>query len=115
MHDEPHYLGPAEPDVINEEDAHEALEFLIAIEPDPDDDEIEGYDEHMAPVKDDIGRAMATLRAYAEQRQPRNLPDMMDDYHGFTNDDRYLETGEASGVVISALQDAWDGVGPWRK
>jgi hypothetical protein len=29
MYDEPQYLGPTEPDVINDEDVHEALEFLI--------------------------------------------------------------------------------------
>jgi hypothetical protein len=114
------YAGPADPSDIDVEDVHEVLQFLIAIEPDPDDDDIdiatvEDYDAYMVPFSQDIDRAMATLRRFAEQRQPRTLQDMQEDYYRFTNDDRYLNTSEMPGVVTSALRDAWEGVGPWRK
>ena len=52
---------------------------------------------------------------FAEHRQPQALIEMREVYYEFTNDDRYLETAEMSGVVTSALRDAWDGVGPWPK
>lgn len=115
----PSYAGPADPIEIAAEDVHEALAFLIAIEPDPDDDSdidtVEDYEAYMAPFSRDIDRAMATLRRYAAQRQPRTLQEMQEDYYTFTNDDRYLDTSAMSAVVTSALRDAWQGVGPWRR
>jgi hypothetical protein len=120
MPDIPSYAGPADPNDIDAEDVHDALEFLIDIEPDPEDDDndidtVEDYDAYMEPFSQDVGRAMTTLRRFAEQRQPRTLPEMQEDYYSFTNDDRYLDTSETSAVVTSALRDAWGGVGPWRK
>jgi hypothetical protein len=120
MPDTPSYAGPADPNDIDADDVHEALKFLIDIEPDPDDDDndidtVEDYDAYMARFSRDIDRAMATLRRFAEQRQPQTLQKMQEDYYSFTNDDRYLDTSEMSGVVTSALRDAWEGVGSWRK
>lgn len=120
MCDAPSYAGPANPQGIDVQDVHDALEFLIAIEPDPNDDDndidtVEDYEAYMAPFSQDVGRAMATLRGFAEQRQPRTLQEMQEDYYSFTNDDRYLDTSEMSGVVTSALRDAWKGVGLWQK
>lgn len=70
MHDTPFYTGPADPDEIDIEDVHEALEFLIAIGPDPEDDDndidtYEDYKAYMAPFSQDIARAIATLRGAA--------------------------------------------------
>ena len=114
----PGYAGPADPNEIGVDDVHDALTFLIAIEPDPDDDDIdsgEAYEGYIARFQADIARAMATLRGFAEQRQPQTLIEMREIYYEFTNDERYLETAEMSGVITSALRDAWHGVGPWRK
>jgi hypothetical protein len=116
MTDTSTYVGPADPNAVGEDDVHEALEYLIAIEPDPDDDDIdtsEDYESHMAQFEPDITRAMATLRTFAMQRQPQSLIEMQETYHGFTND--YLERAEIAGVVRSALSEAWDGIGPWRR
>ena len=118
MTDTPAYPGPDDRNEIGIEDVHGALAFLIAIEPDPDDNDIESgedYEAYIAPFQADIARAMATLRGFAEHRQPQALIEMREVYYEFTNDDRYLQTAEMSGVVTSALRDAWDGVGPWRK
>jgi hypothetical protein len=120
MRTTPSYVGPVNPNEIGAEDVHEVLEFLITIEPHPDDDDndidtVEDYEAYMAPFSGDIDRAMATLRRFAEQRQPRTLQDMHEDYYSFTNDDRYLDTSEISAVITSALRDAWEGVGPWEK
>jgi hypothetical protein len=114
------YADPADPNDIDAEDVHEALEFLVAIEPYPDDDDIdidtvEDYDAYIVQFSQDIDRAMATLRRFAEQRQTRTLQDMQEDYYSFANDDRYLGTSLVSAVVTSALRNAWEGVGPWRK
>lgn len=116
----PSYTGPADPNEIDVNDVHEALEFLVAIEPDPNDDDndidtVEDYEAHMAPFSQDVGRAMATPHRFAEQKQPRTLQEMQEDYYSFTNDDRYLNTSAMSAVVTSALRDAWKGVGPWRR
>jgi len=118
MADTPTYAGPADSNAVDEDDVHEALEYLIAIEPDPDDEDLdidtsEGYEAYMAQFLPDITRAMATLRAFAAQRQPKSLIEMQETYYGFTSD--YLERAEIAGVVRSALSEAWDGIGPWRK
>jgi len=118
MTDTPTYAGPADLTKVYEDDVHQALAFLIAIEPDPDDDDIEScedYEAYMAQVQPDITRAMATLRGFAAQGQPQTLGEMQKAYYEFTNDGRYLKTAVMSGVVTSALRDAWDGVGPWRR
>jgi hypothetical protein len=118
MNYNPTYAGPADPDAVGEDDVHEALAFLVAIEPDPDDDDIdssEDYEAYMARFQPDIERAMATLRAFAVQRQPQSLIEMRETYYGFTNEDRYLEAAKIAGVIRSALSEAWDGIGPWRK
>jgi negative regulator of genetic competence, sporulation and motility len=118
MTDDPCYNSPASPDRIDENDVHDALAFLIAIEPEPDDDDIdtdEDYVAYIAPFQTDIDRAMTTLRRFAEQRQPQTLSEMQRTYYEVTSDDRYLDTSATSSVVIAALRDAWDGVGPWRK
>ena len=114
----PMYTGPADPTAVGEDDVHEALEYLIGIEPDPDDDGIdtsEDYEVCMVQFQPDITRAIATLRAFAAQRQPQDLTAMQESYYEFTNDDRYLEPEESAGVARSALSEAWDGIGPWRK
>lgn len=118
MTDTPIYAGPADPTAIGEDDVHEALQYLIGIEPDPDDDDIdtsEDYEASLAQFRPNITRAMATLRAFAAQRQPQDLAAMREHYDDFTKNDRYLETEETAGVVRSALSEAWDGIGPWRK
>jgi len=120
MADTPTYAGPADSNAVDEDDVHEALEYLIAIEPDPDDDDLdidtsEDYEASMARFLPGIRCAMATLRAFAAQRQPQDLIAMRERYYEFTNDDRYLETEEIVGVVRSALSEAWDGIGPWRR
>jgi negative regulator of genetic competence, sporulation and motility len=118
MADIPTYAGPADSNAVDEDDVHEALEYLIAIEPDPDDDDLdidtsEDYEAYMAQFQPDIARAIATLRAFAVQRQPQTLIEMQESYYGFTND--YLERAEIAGVVRTALSEAWDRIGPWRK
>jgi hypothetical protein len=100
----PIYAGPADPAAVGEDDVHEALEYLISIEP-----------AYMAQFQPDITRAMTTLRAFVAQRQPQDLTAMREICYELTNDDRYLETEEIAGVVRSALSEAWDGIGPWRK
>jgi hypothetical protein len=91
--------------------------IIIGTEGDPDDDidTSEDYEAYMARFQPDITRAIATLRAFAGRRQPQRLIEMQENYYEFTNDDRYLETAEIAGVVRSALGEAWDGVGPWRR
>jgi len=120
MADMPIYAGPADSNAVDGDDVHEALEYLVAIEPDPDDDDLdidtsEDYEAYMAQFLHDITRAMATLRAFAAQRQPQDLTAMREIYYEFTNDDRYLETEYIASVVRSALSEAWDGIGPWRR
>ena len=58
---------------------------------------------------------MATIRTFAEESQAADLGAMRRDYFGFTNDARYTGSRRALAVVTGALNEAWSGIGPWRR
>jgi hypothetical protein len=58
---------------------------------------------------------MATLRRFAEQIEPLTLEQMQHTYHAFTNHDRYLTSADVPAIATGALNDAWNGAGPWRR
>lgn len=100
---------------VSEDQVHAALDTLVALEPDPDSiQSSEDYHAAMAPHAAKIDTAMKTIRRFAEEGQPSTLEQMQRDYYGFTNNPRHLQNRLASGVVTSALRDAWDGIGPWK-
>ncbi len=114
------YTAPSETVRLTEEDVHAALAFVVAIEPDPDDEAFDdlGDDAYEAMMRASASKgdeAIRTLRRYALQRQPESLPAMQTAYHGFTNDPRYLESAHISAVVTSSLNQAWNGVGLWQR
>ena len=107
------YHGPQD-EFLTEDDVYEALDFLVAVEPRPAPPTYEDYERQLAPYKVKVDLAMHTLRRYAEQTDPMTLEQMQRDYYSFTNDPRYLTSGEVSAVVTGSLKAAWKGVGPWR-
>lgn len=111
------YSGPLNPGTITTDDVHQALVFLIALEPDEEDaiESDEVYKAALEAFQDEADVAMRTLRRFAEQAQPQSLEEMQASYYCFTNDPRYLETAKMSAVVTSALSQAWDRVGAWRR
>lgn len=110
----PTYTAPTD-DHMHEGHVEAALDFLVAIERDPQPDSIDEYRAAMAPYQEQIAAAMATLRRFAEETTPMSLEQLQRDYYGFTNNPRYLTSPLTSAVVCSALNQAWHGVGPWRK
>ena len=110
----PEYIVP-DTSELDEDHVRSALDFLIAVEPDPPPESREGYEAATEPCRRQIAAAMATLRAFAEQTQPMTLEQMQADYYGFTNDPRYLVSSDVSAIVRGALSEAWNGVGPWRR
>jgi hypothetical protein len=108
------YDGPGDPEAVTESDVHRALGFLIAIEPDEVSSR-EEYDAATARYRDQIDAAVRTLRRFAEQIEPKSIETMRAAYYGFTNGPAYLRTSLVSAVVTSALNEAWEGVGPWRR
>ncbi len=101
---------------VSEEDVHHALELLVALEPQPDTISSQAaYRAVMAPHAESIRIAMSLLRTYAEQMQPLELEAMQEAYYNFSNDARYLDNMVRVGVVSSALNKAWAGVGPWQR
>lgn len=92
-----------------------ALDFLVSIEPDPPPKSREEYEAATRLSREQVAVAMATLRKFAQQTQPMTLDQMQADFYGFTNDPRYLVSSNVSAVVRGCLNEAWDGVGPWRR
>jgi hypothetical protein len=110
----PEYITP-DASEFDEDHVRAALDFLIAVEPVPPPESREEYKALTAPYRAQIAAAMATLRSFAEQTQPMTLERMRADYYGFTNDPRYLVTSDVAAVAQGALNEAWNGMGPWRR
>jgi hypothetical protein len=110
----PEYIAPNTSE-LNEEHVRSALDFLIAVEPDPPPESREEYEAATEPYRQQTATAMATLRSFADQTQPMTLDQMQADYYGFTNDPRYLVSSDVLAIVCGALSEAWTGVGPWRR
>lgn len=101
---------------VTRSDVHQALAFLIDIEPDPDEIEsAEEYERIMEEYHDQIEARYRTLRTYAEQIENKTLDSMQEVYYSFTNDPRYVQEPLWTSIVTGALSSAWDGVGPWRR
>ena len=102
--------------MVTADQVHEALAFFVAIEPDPvTTGSREEWEAALTPHTAKIEAANRLIRRYAEEMQPASLEEMQDEYYQFTSDDRYLDRSLTVAVVTSVLQQAWDGVGPWRK
>ncbi len=110
----PDYTRP-DTEQLTEDHVREALDFLVAIEPIPTSETREDYEAALAPYRSQVTAAIASMRQFAEQTEPLTLERMQRDYHGFVNDPRYRTSPEVSSVVSGALNEAWNGVGPWRR
>jgi len=106
-----------DPDEGTTTEAHvlSALDFLVSIEPDPQPQTLAEYKAALAPYEARIARAVPVLRTFAEQMQPATLQEMQAQYYTFTNDKRYLTSPAVTGTAIAYLNEAWNGVGPWRR
>ena len=101
---------------VSDEDVHHALALLIKLEPLPETiSSAAAYRAAVAPHVESIRIAMSLMRTYAEQMQPAKLEAMQEAYYNFTNNLCYLENMVQVGVVSSALNKAWSGVGPWQQ
>ena len=108
------YIAP-DTSQLNQDHVRAALDFLIAVEPDPPPGSREEHEAATKPYRQQIAGAMATLRSFAERAQPMDVDEMRADYYGFTNDPCYLVSPDVLAIVRGALDEAWNGVGPWRR
>lgn len=99
----------------DEDDVFDALDFLVAIEPDPIPATLADWKAAIAPYETDIARALVTLRTFAEETEPLTLEELQRSYYGFVNDERYRVSSYVQGTVIGYLDKAWNDVGPWRR
>ena len=112
--DRPIYVEPST-DELTEDHVRQALDFLVVIEPVPMAASSEEYQAAIAPYRLEVAEAITTMRRFVAQTTPMTLQQMQDEYYGFTNDPRYRTSQEVSSVVASALNQAWHGIGPWRR
>jgi len=99
----------------DEDDVHDALEFLVSIEPYPPPPAYEQYKAAIAPYETQIDRALGTLCTYASQLQPATLEEMRERFNAIANDPRYLESPYIAATVTAYLNEAFDGLGPWQR
>jgi hypothetical protein len=110
----PAYVAP-ETSELDEDHVRCALDFLIAIEPDPPSEAREEYEAAIRPFQKDIAAAVATLRSFVIRTPPMTVGQMQRDYYGFTNDPCYLRSSQVSSIVRGALDEAWNCIGEWRR
>ncbi|HUZ90304.1 MAG TPA: hypothetical protein VMU78_00140 [Methylocella sp.] len=99
----------------DEDDVHDALAFLVSIEPAPPPPTYQRYKAAIAPYETQIDHALGTLRTYASQLQPTTLEDMRGQFRAFANDPHYLTSIYIAATVTAYLNEAWDGIGPWQR
>lgn len=91
---------------------HEALDFMISLEPDYESPTaMEDYQAAIAVKHIEVTNATAIMRKYGEQIRPLTLERMQEVFYLITNSVRY----RGDSVVRSSLNAAWDGIEGWRK
>lgn len=97
---------------INYDQFVKALEYLVAIEPDPDsyDGDMDKYDQIMEPHENDIKQAHATIKAYGEQIAPQGL-----DFMRSVLQQTLLQQTDpkSESIIRSKVNWQWDGIGRW--
>ncbi|MDE2344401.1 MAG: hypothetical protein KGL63_13620 [Betaproteobacteria bacterium] len=101
-----------------------ALDFLISIEPDPEEmaktcaekglDEREYYNKIQQLHEHDIKVAKAVLRQYAEQIVPRNREEMQRHFYSITNSKKYRRSQLVLSVTYASLNREWRGINEWQ-
>jgi hypothetical protein len=97
---------------ISRADAEAALDYMIAIEPDPTSDE--PYDNHLERHSKGIDRANSILRLYGQQIVPPTLEAMREAFYGFTNSVKYRQSATSISVARASLNEAWNGINGWK-
>lgn len=94
------------------EDFVKALEFLVAIEPEPHTygGDMDEYDRIMAPFEADIDKAHATIRAFGEHIAPQGLEYMQSVLQELLA--RQTDFKSIS-IMRSKVNWHWDGCGDW--
>jgi hypothetical protein len=98
-----------------------ALEFLVSIEPDPeqlalqavreDTDDMTLYRALMKRHEAAINNANATIRAYGTQIAPKGLVYMQKQLYDVVAIDW---SAQRQSVMVSATNTLWNGIGEWR-
>lgn len=107
---------------VTRDQFYAALDFLVSIEPDPEEIDIE-YDVMMAPYKAEIAEAESIIRSYGEQIAHNGLEYMQDELQLAINRLEYMQdelqldhqaTLFAMCVITSTVNRVWDGCGEWQ-
>ncbi|RII82806.1 hypothetical protein [Neopusillimonas maritima] len=97
---------------INYDQFVKALEYLVAIEPEPTsyDGDMDKYDQIMEPHENDIKQAHATIKAYGEQIAPQGL-----DFMRSVLQQTLLQQTDpkSESIIRSKVNWQWDGIGRW--
>lgn len=91
-----------------------ALDYLVAIEPEPEPDtfvHMEEYDAMMAPHEAQMETAYATIQAYGELIAPHGLEHMQSVLYRILSD---RTDPKAYAVIECTVNGRWNGLGEWR-
>ncbi|MEM1182101.1 MAG: hypothetical protein AAGM22_27380 [Acidobacteriota bacterium] len=101
---------------ITDSELESALDFLIAIEPDPGDvDSTEHYASMMERYQSQIVQAKSVIRQYGEEIRPRSLEAMQRTFYAIANSPKYRKTAIHASVARSALETGWVGINGWER
>lgn len=91
---------------VQMKDVQATLQFLISME--------EAGEWVQEKRKNEIEKGEALLRAFGEQIRPQTLEIMQQVYYSIINGESFQENVFHRATAIAYLNEAWNGVGPWR-
>ncbi len=108
---------------VDENTLEAALDFLIAIEPDPDEfveecarlgvDDTEQYKSLQMQHAVSIKCAKAALKQYGRQITPATVEAMRDKFYEIVRSPKYQVSVVSVSVSYTSLNRAWDGINGW--
>lgn len=109
---------------VDQKRFEDALDFLIAIEPDPEEfsekcvrlglDEGEEYEKIRQEYAESIRCVKLAIQQYARQITPPTVEAMQDVFYRIVRSPKYQSSTVAASVCYSSLNRYWAGINGWR-
>lgn len=99
---------------VDDQLLEQAIDFMVSLE-NADIESLDQYRKILEANKDVVTKANAIFRKYGEQITPPTFTVMRDVFDRITRAEKYACDPRAGSVASTCLNEAWDGIGEWRK
>lgn len=95
-------------------DVEVALDFLISIEPDDDEQYEQNLEKAMQYYSVELATADKIIKTFGTQITPRTVDEMQKHFYSFSNNPKYRYSAATIIVVRDALSRNWRGLNNWE-